>query len=928
MLHVTIDGRPVELPAGATILGALEELGIHVPHLCHDDRLAPAAVCRLCLVEVGGALHPVASCATRLEDGMVIQTHTQRLEEGRRETLELLAQKYPVNVSPSGTESSFLRELRAYNLVPGGAAPADVAPANPSAARKGEEEAASEPYLVDESHPYLRVDMSRCIECFRCERICREVQGQSTWRVVGRGEGTRLRLDSGTTMLDSSCVSCGACSDTCPTGAIEDRTLRERGAPSSWTRTTCSYCGVGCELQVGTREGRIVDIRPALDAPVNKGHLCSKGRYAFGFVEAPDRITSPLIRQGGTWVPVSWDEALGYIAERLRRIRIAGGPDSIGVLGSARATNEDNYLIQKFARVVLGTNNVDCCARVCHAPSAAALGTMLGTGAATSSFDDIERTRTFLVCGSNATSCHPIVGARIRQAAFRGAKLIVVDPRRTELATQADLHLAPRPGTDLLVFHAMAHVLFEEHLLDEDFVGKRVDGVDELRGLVARWSPERVAPLAGVDADAIRRAARLYAGGGPALSFHGLGLTEHVQGTETVMALVNLALLTGNVGRPGAGVNPLRGQNNVQGSAHMGCEPRHLPGYAPLADTERFERVWGATVPTRAGLDLMEMLDAAREGRVRALWAIGYDIQLTNPQVERTRQALAALDLLVVQDMFLNETARELATVFLPVAASFEKEGTFMNGERRVQRVRRAVAPPPGVRADWEIVCALAQAMGHSDGFSHRSAEEIWDEVRAVWPAGAGMSYARLSPRGLQWPCPSVDHPGTALLHTNGFPHGERARLAAVEPRPLAEEVTAGYPLLLITGRHPQQFNAGTMTGRTGHAVLRPRDTLDVSPEDVRRLLLVEGDRVRLESRHGEATLPVHVEPAMRPGELFATFHTAEVFLNRLTGTAVDPITHTPEYKRTAVRLSVIHHRSSSDGRLSDTSVPRALDDP
>jgi formate dehydrogenase major subunit len=529
---------------------------------------------------------------------------------------------------------------------------------------------------------------------------------------------------------------------------------------------------------------------------------------------------------------------------------------------------------------------------------------MLGTGAATSSFDDIELAGTIVVVGANATESHPIVGARIRQAARRGARLIVVDPRRTELAAIADVHLRPHPGTDLPLLQAIAHVLLEEQRIDRAFVEGRVTGLGELRASVAGWGPERAAAVCGVPADAVREVARRIAADRPVLFFHGLGATEHVQGTETVMSLVNLALLTGNVGAPGSGVNPLRGQNNVQGAAHMGCEPRHLTGYALLEEArERFERAWGAPLPARPGLDLMEMIEAADGGRLKALWAIGYDVLLTNPEADRTRRALGKLELLIVQDLFLNETARALGTVFLPAASSFEHDGTFMNAERRVQRVRAAITPRSGARPDWQIGCAVAAAMGHPDGFAFASAREIWDEIRQVWPAGAGMSYERLERGGLQWPCPSIDHPGTPRLHASGFARGKTAALHAAEYRPSAEVCDEDHPFALITGRRLYQFNAGTMTGRTDNVLLQPGDEVELSPADAARLGLADGDRVRLCSRHGEATLPVAIRDRVRDGELFATFHTAEVFLNRLIGPGRDAITHTPAYKRTAVRV-------------------------
>jgi formate dehydrogenase major subunit len=666
-------------------------------------------------------------------------------------------------------------------------------------------------------------------------------------------------------------------------------------------------------MHAGAREGRLVEIRPVLDAPVSKGHLCVKGRYAFDFVHAPDRITAPMIRDGAGWREVSWDEAIAFAAGQLRAIVAAHGPDAVGVLGSARATNEENYLAQKFARVVLGTNNVDCCARVCHAPSATAMKMMLGTGAATSAYDDIERARTILLCGTNATENHPIVGARIKQAVLRGATLIVIDPRRIELAEYADHHLALRPGTNVPLLNAMACTIVEEGLVDQEFLRARVEEWDAYRTFITQYAPERVAQECGVDAARIRAAARRYAGGTPSIMFHGLGTTEHVQGTEGVMCLVNLALLTGNIGKPGTGVNPLRGQNNVQGSAHMGCEPSNLTGFVPIADGRAFfEEVWGAPVPTVRGLNLMQMLDVAQTGGLKALWVIGWDVLLTNPDATRSRHAFEGMDLVIVQDLFLNETAKEFGTVFLPASSSFEKDGTFMNAERRVQRVRQAIDPIGDSRPDWEIICLLAAAMGHAAHFSYASAEAVWEEVRKVWKPGAGISYARLESGGLQWPCTAEDHPGTALLHTTRFPHGDRAALRAIDYRPTDEHTSADFPFLLITGRNLYQFNAGTMTARTKNSLLRPSDTLDIHPDDARRVGLRDGDQVRVASRHGDARLPARLTSALRPGEVFATFHTAEIFLNRVTGPLRDRYTETPEFKVTAVRLEAENRVASS----------------
>jgi formate dehydrogenase major subunit len=885
MLRATVNGKNHEFTDGSTILEAVRSLGNEVPTLCHDDRLKPVGACRLCVVAVNGWPHPVVSCHTPLTEGMEIETETPELLAERQGVLSLLAHRYPKDAISRFPDKRLHRYLLEYGL---------------------ESEAAgkTDPTLIDDSHPYIRVDMSRCIDCYRCVRICEEVQGQFVWQVWNRGAETKIMPDSGTNLRDSSCVSCGACVDTCPTGALEDKTILADGMPESWTKTTCVYCGTGCEMNVGVRNGRIVTIRPALHAPVSKGHLCVKGRYAYAYVTANDRITAPMIRHGGSWNRVSWNEALAFTADGLKRALRDHGPRNVGVLGSARATNEENYLAQKFARAVLGTNNLDCCARVCHAPTAAAMNMILGTGAATNSLDDIERARAILVCGANVTENHPIVGARIKEQVLRGANLIVIDPRRIELSRYARVHLGLRAGTNLALLNALAHVIVEEKLYDEAFVAERVAEFDEFRAFVREWTPERAEGICGVAAELIRQAARLYAAEKPAMCFHGLGVTEHTQGTDGVMALVNLALLTGNIGKPGAGINPLRGQNNVQGSAHMGCEPDNLTGYVPIADNKTlFESVWQASVPAAKGLNLMQMMDAASDGNFKALWAIGYDVLLTNANATATRRALRALDLLIVQDLFLNETAKECASVFLPAASSFEKGGTFMNCERRVQRVRKILEPPGLAKPDWEIICAVARAMGKGDLFNYDSADSIWNEVRKVWKAGSGISYERIEQAGLQWPCPQENHPGTTILHRDSFPVGKKAALRRIPYESTPETTSAEFPFLLTTGRTLYHFNAGTMTLRTANVELYPGDFLDIAPADAEKLNLADGETVRLRSRHGEVKIPVRVNQAVKSGELFATFHTSAVFLNQMTSPHRDRYTLTPEYKVTAARI-------------------------
>jgi formate dehydrogenase major subunit len=886
VIKATINGKTSQFKDGISVLDACRSVQLNIPTLCNDPRLKPIGSCRLCLVQVEGRPHPLTSCNTQLADGMVISTHTAALERERAMLLRMLARDHPADAFRRFPDKDFHRLASQYDL------------------SETDFDGSHQSELLDDSHPYIHVDMSQCILCYRCVRICEEVQGQFVWKILNRGHETRIVPDSGTTLAESSCVSCGACVDTCPTGALEDKTIFQRETATKRTRTTCPYCGTGCEMSVATKDNQLIFISPVLDAPVSKGHLCVKGRYAFDFVTAKDRLTEPMIRKDGEWRRVSWEEAIAFTANRLQQLVKEHGADSIGILGSARGTNEENYLAQKFARIVIGTNNVDCCARVCHTPTAAAMKLMLGTGAATNSYNDIEKAQTILLCGTNATENHPIIGARIKQAALRGANLVVIDPRRIELAQYAKLHLQCRPGTNIPLLNAIAHVIVSEHLTDDAFLQERVSDFPQFCDFIKEFAPAHVEKICGIKADLIYEAARLYATAKPAICFHGLGVTEHVQGTEGVMCLVNLALLTGNMGKPGTGINPLRGQNNVQGAAHMGCDPGVLTGSVSLDEaSERFEGLWGTSLPKSRGLNLLEMMDHATAGNLKALWTIGYDIALTNADASATERALRSLDFLVVQDIFLNETARQFGDVFLPVSSSFEKDGTFMNAERRIQRIRKAIAPVGLSKPDWEIICAVAKAMGKGQFFDYDSPEEMWNEIRLVWPAGRGITYKRLEDGGLQWPCPGEDDPGTDVMHTESFPIGKKVELRRVPYRPTVEKVSEEYPFVLITGRTLYQFNAGTMTMRTLNAELKPQDILEICAEDAAGLKLENGERVLIRSRYGEAKLPVRITSAVRQGEAFATFHTAEVFLNRVTGPHRDRHVKTPEYKVTAVQL-------------------------
>lgn len=889
MPELVIDGQTVEVPEGATILDAARRLGDELPAICHDQRLRPVGRCRLCLVEVKGQLVP--ACVTKVREGMNVTARSKALERFRKQQLEFYAARVSPRIVAEHPDKQLHLLLRQYGVAAAGGPP--------------------DPDRYDCSVPTIRVDMEQCIQCERCVRICEELQGQFVWHAIARGEDITIVPTEGELMFDGGCVSCGACVDSCPTGALVDARAER---PDAWTRTVCPYCGVGCELELGTRGGRLVAARPVLDAPVNKGHLCTKGRYGFDFVHAPDRLLQPQVRGEGAWRPVTWDAALDFCASELKITLDRHGPGALGVLGSARATNEEAYLAQKFTRIVLGSNNVDCCARVCHTPSAKALKTMLGAGAGTNSYDDIERARTILVVGANPLECHPIVGARIRQQVLRGrAELIVIDPRQTELAQIARVHLPVRPGTDIPLLNALAHVIIRENLIDRDFVKRRVDGLEAFSASVAAWTPERAGEICDVASNDICEAARLYARVTPAFCVHGLGVTEHVQGSEGVMALINLALLAGNLGKRGAGVNPLRGQNNVQGAAHMGCDPSILTGSVPIEEGRAlFESVWGIGPPAARGLNLMQMMDEAGAGRLKALWVMGYDILATLAQESAIAKALGRLDFLIVQDLFLTETAREFGDVVLPAAASFEKDGTFMNAERRIQRVRRALAPPGACRPDWQIICALAQRIGFGPQFAFTSPDEIWEEIRRVWPEGAGISYARLAERGIQWPCRADHEPGTEVLHVDRFTSGEKTALRPIEYAPTPERVHAEFPFLLTTGRRLHQFNVGNMSRRTANVQLAPTDTLDLAPDDAHTLRLSSGDVARLRSRYGQTFLPVRLDPAVQPGQAFASFHDPAVRLNAVTGPYRDALVGAPEYKVTAVSIEPLERTAAS----------------
>jgi formate dehydrogenase major subunit len=694
--------------------------------------------------------------------------------------------------------------------------------------------------------------------------------------------------------------------DTCPTGALSEPGLLNLLPIERQTRTTCGYCGVGCSLEVSTRDNAIMTVRPVGDGSVNRGHACVKGRFAHGFLGSAERLTTPLIRRNGALAPATWDEAAGLVADTLTGIRNTD-PDGFALISSARATNEENYLAQKFARALMGTNNVDNCARLCHAPSAAGLAATFGLGGGTNPFDDLDRCDTILLVGANPTDAHPVVGSRIFQRVMDGARLVVVDPRRTVLARHADIHLRPRPGTNVAVFNGLAHVLVREGFADTAFLDAHTSGYDELSGLLGDYPPDRVAAISGVPEDDLVRAAVMY---GQALApaiFYGLGVTEHLHGTDGVRTLSNLALLRGAVG-PGAGggVNPLRGQNNVQGASDMGALPDLLPGYQKVLDPEaraRCAAAWQSEVPPRPGLRIPQMFAAARSGALQALWVIGEDVLATDPDSTSVRAALAACPLVICNDLFLSPTAAAADVVF-PVAAWLEKDGTFVNFDRRFQRVRAAVAPPPGARTDFEVLHAVAAHMGADLGCA--TPAEAMAECAAVAPLFGGISHSRLDREGaLHWPCGSARSAGTPRLYQDRFatPDG-LAHLAARPYLPPGEHCDEAFPYLLITGRRAAHYNSGSMTRRTDNLALLAAESLDVGPADAAALGLSDGDPVRLGSRHGTAVLRARITDEVEPGQVFAGFHFPGAAVNNLTSSVEDEVTGCPEYKLTAVRLS------------------------
>lgn len=912
MVTLTIDGFDVTVPEGTSIMRAAAELGISVPKLCATDSVDAFGSCRLCLVEIEGRNGTPASCTTPVAPGLKVKTQNAKLKQLRRGVMELYISDHPLDcLTCSANGDCELQDMA------GAVGLRDVRyEAIETHFKVKNTSGEANPHYIprDDSNPYFSYDPQKCIVCSRCVRACEEVQGTFALTIEGRGFDSRVSFGAKTDdALSSDCVSCGACVAACPTATLQEKSIIEIGTPERSVITTCAYCGVGCSFKAEMRGDELVRMVPYKHGKANRGHSCVKGRFAYGYASHKDRILNPMIRDSinDPWQEVSWDEAMAFTAKRMGGLIEKHGRHSVGVITSSRCTNEEAYLVQKLTRAVFMNNNTDTCARVCHSPTGYGLGQTLGTSAGTQDFDSVEETDVVLIIGANPTDGHPVFASRLKKRLRKGAKLIVVDPRRTDIVQSAHIkaqhHLALTPGTNVAVVTALAHTIVTEGLFNEAFIRDRCDW-DEFQDYAEfvsqpQNSPEAVQLLTGVDAAELRAAARLYALGGNGSIYYGLGVTEHSQGSTTVLGIANLAMMTGNIGRPGVGVNPLRGQNNVQGSCDMGSFPHELPGYRHVkgeAVRDIFEKIWGVKIDDEPGLRIPNMLDAAVEGTFKGLYCQGEDILQSDPDTKHVAAGLAAMECVIVHDLFLNETAN-YAHVFLPGSTFLEKEGTFTNAERRINRVRKVMAPRNGY-ADWEVTQMLANAMGANWTYTHPS--QIMDEIAMTTPSFAGVSYDLLEEKGsVQWPCNEKAPNGTPLMHVDGFVRG-KGKFINTEYVATDEKTGPRFPLLLTTGRILSQYNVGAQTRRTNNVVWHDQDLLEIHPHDAETRGIKDGDFVRLASRSGETTLRATLTDRVNPGVVYTTFHHPDTQANVITTDYSDWATNCPEYKVTAVQVA------------------------
>ncbi len=894
-----IDNRPYVIEEGETILEFVRRNAGRevIPTLCHADNLENYGSCRICSVEVtlkeDGPGRVMASCHTPVAPGYYIYPSTERIQRLRRNILELVLSEYPperLRPEPGMLPTEFQRVVAAAGM---------------NEVRYQRKVTVHE---KDRSRPYVWSDLTECIKCYRCVRACDELQAEHVLGIFGRGDGSRIIKGFDASFHDSPCVSCGACVQTCPTNALSDRYSAKTLKADTIVRTTCTYCGVGCNLDVKVIDGVVRGIQAPLDGATNRGHTCVKGRYAFEFYNHPDRLRSPMVRKNGVLTEVSWDEAYDYTARRFSEIKEKFGPDALAGISSARCTNEENYLMQKFFRIVMGTNNIDGCARVCHAPTAMGMQWAYGTGAATNSIDEMYKTGCILIIGANPSSAHPVTGARIRAVVESGTPLIIIDPLKIEIARLAKHHLQINPGSNVAVLNLFAYYLLVEGLLDEEFIAGRTEEWEDFRRYLNALDIEEMERICGVDRQQVRAAAIEYGSAPSAMEFHGLGVTEHWQATKAITLISNIAMMTGNIGREGTGVNPLRGQNNVQGAADMGIQPHQGAGYLPVTDPASialYNAYYGVEHPTVPGYRIPEMFVAAARGDLKALWIMGEDILQTDPNTCHVKSSLQGLDLLVVQELFMTETAR-IADVIFPASSFLEKEGTFTNGERRIQKVQKAVEPLEGTKPDGQIVVDMMNRMGYPQkGYS---ADIILKEIAGIVPFFKGVRWDELGTSGKQWPV-SEDGTDTKIMHAETFKRGKgRFHSWDYDISPELNENAARFPYILTTGRLLEHYNSGTMTRRTPNSELVTEDILFVHPHDAETKGLVSGDYARIFSARGLTTMKVKVTDVVKPGVIYTTFHFPEAAINFLTSGIGDEFTLTPEYKVVAVDFEKSHY--------------------
>jgi formate dehydrogenase major subunit len=917
---VEIDGKPVTVPSGTSVMRAAALAGTSVPKLCATDTLKAFGSCRMCLVEIEGRKGYPASCTTLVAAGMKIRTQSDKLSALRRGVLDLYLSEHPLDPAGARTELRHVAATVGLSDTSYGARPARAAAAR------------------DESNPYFTFDAEQCIVCSRCVRACDEVQGTFALTVQGRGLESKIAASQDEPFLESECVSCGACVEACPTTALMEKSVSRMGQPERAITTTCAYCGVGCSLEAEVRGSNgateVVRMVPSRDGHANHGHACVKGRFAYGYATHADRILKPMIRKTfrDEWREVSWEEAISYAASELRRIQAKYGRDSVGGITSSRCTNEETFLVQKMVRAAFGNNNVDTCARVCHSPTGYGLKSTMGESAGTQAFTSVAKADVIMVVGANPTEGHPVFGSQMKQRLRQGAKLIVLDPRSTGLVRsphiEADVHLKVTPGTNVAVLNSIAHVVVREGLTKEDYVAERCepDAYRLWKELVAaeRNSPEAMEALTGVPADLVRRAARLYAGGPNGAIYYGLGVTEHSQGSTAVMALANLAMATGNLGREGVGVNPLRGQNNVQGSCDMGSFPHEFSAYRHVSDPVvrgMFEQAWGVTLQPEPGLRITNMFEAALDGTFRAMYVQGEDFVQSDPNTHHVTRAMESLECLIVQDLFINETAK-FAHVFLPGSSFLEKDGTFTNAERRVSRVRKVMPPKAGYE-DWQVTMMLSEALGYPMHYRHPA--EIMAEIARLTPTFTGVTYEKLDRLGsIQWPCNDAAPEGTPTMHVHQFVRG-KGKFCLTEYVPTSERSTSRFPLILTTGRVLSQYNVGAQTRRTDNVVWHKEDLLEIHPHDAEVRGISDGDWVGLTSRAGETVLRAKVSEQIAAGVVYTTFHFPETNANVVTTENSDWATNCPEYKVTAVEVVLVNQK---DAWRQRTAEERALPKP